>query len=350
MTHSTNPVNFTAFKKAGALTLLVIMLAMSSLNLAWAVSLDVTLETDKLAYTAGDTIQIHGNLTWDNGTSVTDGLVTTQVNDPHNNLIVLRTCKTGANLPGTLPIDIASIVTVGSTGQPQGNFARGSYLGLNVTLRNTGLPARSLIMAINAYASNGVPFGAQIMFNGTIDGSETVSIVSWPVLPVPRDATLGTATVYVNVLTPQLPKNGGFALSQEKSTSFTISISGSSLEVPLTSPVSLTSIDGTYSASFRTPNQNAKLGDYNIYVISFYIQRAFPYFATNTLKFPVRLLGDLNGDLKVDIKDLVMIAKAYGTTPGMPKWNPRADMNSDLRVDIKDLAIVAKEYGKTGSV
>jgi hypothetical protein len=206
------------------------------------------------------------------------------------------------------------------------------------------------MMAINAYASDGVPFGAQIMFNGTVDGGETVSMFSWPVLAVPRDATLGTATVYISVLTPQFPKNGGFALSQEKSTSFTISISGSSLEIPIASPISSTSVDGTYSVSFRIPNQNAKLGDYNIYVSSFYIQGAFPYLATNSLTFPVRLLGDLNGDLKVDIKDLVIIAKAYGTSPGMPKWNPRADMNGDLKIDIKDLAVAAKEYGKTGSV
>jgi hypothetical protein len=62
------------------------------------------------------------------------------------------------------------------------------------------------------------------------------------------------------------------------------------------------------------------------------------------------LIGDLNGDGKVDIKDLAIAAKAYGSSPGMPNWNPIADMNGDLKVDIKDLAIIAKHYGETSSM
>jgi len=62
------------------------------------------------------------------------------------------------------------------------------------------------------------------------------------------------------------------------------------------------------------------------------------------------LIGDLNGDGKVDIKDLAIAAKAYGSSPGMPNWNPIADMNGDLKIDIKDLATIAKHYGETSSM
>jgi len=59
------------------------------------------------------------------------------------------------------------------------------------------------------------------------------------------------------------------------------------------------------------------------------------------------LVGDLNGDGKVDIKDIAIVAKAYGSYPGYPNWNPIADLNGDGKVDIKDVAIVAKQFGKT---
>ncbi len=59
------------------------------------------------------------------------------------------------------------------------------------------------------------------------------------------------------------------------------------------------------------------------------------------------LVGDLNGDGKVDIKDIAIVAKAYGSLPGDSNWNPVADINGDGKVDIKDIAIVAKHYGET---
>jgi len=58
------------------------------------------------------------------------------------------------------------------------------------------------------------------------------------------------------------------------------------------------------------------------------------------------LIGDVNGDGKVDIKDLVLLIKAYGSYPGSPKWNPNADINNDNKVDIKDLVLLIKHYGE----
>jgi len=57
------------------------------------------------------------------------------------------------------------------------------------------------------------------------------------------------------------------------------------------------------------------------------------------------LTGDTNNDGKVDIKDLVLLIKAYGTIPGKLRWNPNADLNGDGKVDIKDLVLLIKRYG-----
>lgn len=55
---------------------------------------------------------------------------------------------------------------------------------------------------------------------------------------------------------------------------------------------------------------------------------------------------DINGDGKIDIKDLVLLIKAYGTVTGKPRWNANADVNRDGKVDIKDLVLLIKNYGK----
>jgi len=55
---------------------------------------------------------------------------------------------------------------------------------------------------------------------------------------------------------------------------------------------------------------------------------------------------DINWDLKVNILDLVLVARSFGTTPGSPGWNPQADVNGDGHVDIADLTIVGIHFGQ----
>jgi len=59
------------------------------------------------------------------------------------------------------------------------------------------------------------------------------------------------------------------------------------------------------------------------------------------------LTGDLNVDGKVDIKDIQIAAKAFGSVWGHLRWNPRADMNKDNVVNIIDLFLIVTNFGKT---
>jgi hypothetical protein len=56
--------------------------------------------------------------------------------------------------------------------------------------------------------------------------------------------------------------------------------------------------------------------------------------------------GDINGDGKVDVKDVYMVARAYGSYPYHPYWNSLCDINHDNKVDLKDYYTVCKNYGK----
>ncbi len=55
--------------------------------------------------------------------------------------------------------------------------------------------------------------------------------------------------------------------------------------------------------------------------------------------------GDLNGDSKVSLLDLVMLANSYGTPPGDSKWTPNADIDDNGVVGLTDLVILAQHYG-----
>jgi hypothetical protein len=54
---------------------------------------------------------------------------------------------------------------------------------------------------------------------------------------------------------------------------------------------------------------------------------------------------DLNTDGKVDILDITIFAKAFGSTPASPRWNPKADIDRSGKVNILDGVLVAKAFG-----
>jgi nitrous oxidase accessory protein NosD len=54
--------------------------------------------------------------------------------------------------------------------------------------------------------------------------------------------------------------------------------------------------------------------------------------------------GDINGDGKVDLKDCILLACAYGSTSGCANWDKIADVNQNGRVDLIDLVTLAVHY------
>jgi len=61
----------------------------------------------------------------------------------------------------------------------------------------------------------------------------------------------------------------------------------------------------------------------------------------------VGIVGDINADGKVNMRDIGICCMAYGSYPGYPKWNPNADINGDGKIDMRDIGITCTNYGKT---
>jgi subtilase family serine protease len=98
---------------------------------------------------------------------------------------------------------------------------------------------------------------------------------------------------------------------------------------------------------------NTTGSDYGNYTISGY---AWPVhgetsLSDNTFKdgwVLVTIPGDINGDRKVDLKDVFAVGKAYGSVIGDSRYKPNLDINGDGKIDLKDYFTACKNYGKSG--
>jgi hypothetical protein len=69
--------------------------------------------------------------------------------------------------------------------------------------------------------------------------------------------------------------------------------------------------------------------------------------AGSSLDFlPVTHPWDLNGDGRIDMRDILVLTTSFLTTPESPKWNPALDQNRDNIIDMRDLSIVLLHFGE----
>jgi parallel beta-helix repeat protein len=60
----------------------------------------------------------------------------------------------------------------------------------------------------------------------------------------------------------------------------------------------------------------------------------------------VDTLGDINGDGKVDMKDVGYVARRFMCVPSDPLWDSIADLNSDGKINMIDIGTVARHFGE----
>lgn len=57
--------------------------------------------------------------------------------------------------------------------------------------------------------------------------------------------------------------------------------------------------------------------------------------------------ADINNDGKVNILDVTIAARAFGSSHKSQNWNPLADVNNDGSVNIIDISYIARVFGKS---
>jgi hypothetical protein len=352
-------------KRKSALAILIpslLVIAIMFTKIVHAQSLTLTLTTDKLAYSLGEIVQINGTLS-SGDTAITDGLVAIQVNTPYEDplleTLLVRTRPTGTNITRNWILEITSISTVGGSGEQANEFPRGTMVGFNVTIKNNQPSTYDAYLIISAFYPNEIPFysnndthmipyGVKLMWYGSIDPNEEITVTASSLIFIPRDAPLGTATAYANLLT-EWPANGGYAYCPEKSVTFQITSETGGSSQTSSQTFETQSQEGSYNLTFTLPESYAKLGNYTVYASAFY--EISPYRVQASTTFEVILRGDITGfegvpDGKCDILDVATVAAAFGSYPGHPRWNPIADLDDNGKVEILDVAMVTVDYGK----
>ncbi|MEM3697563.1 MAG: hypothetical protein QXQ94_08725 [Candidatus Bathyarchaeia archaeon] len=336
-------------KKASVFSLIsavILLLTLTSSQITSASTLNLILLKEKESYDLGEEIVIGGRLLID-GSPISDGLVTLEIKDPHDTIILLRTLNTGSTPNGPWVIELLTAFTCDSGGTPKSVFRCGYPMYFNITLKNNGVSAQHVVVVISLKYSNGLPFQTFIFHETDLEGNARISLIKG--ILIPSNAVTGITAMYVSALS-NLPHNNGFAWCPEKFSTFTITSSGStalttSTEVQFST---LTLVD--FNASIKTNSKGGILGNYTVYAISFYQQT---YLITNQTTFQTILVGDITGpagipDGFVDMRDLYAVVLAYMSYPGHPKWNPAADIIKDDIIDMKDIYAVVLRYGNWG--
>jgi outer membrane protein assembly factor BamB len=226
-----------------------------------------------------------------------------------------------SEIPGTIPMSNESITIL----NPNGLY--------NLTVVGTGDGAFTL--QVFWQDTSGAILILQD-FNGTITNNETQAYL------VGADANVTP----INILSSKTVAGQGFNLQVNTTVAnlggpnatFDIALYANDALIGTQSALNVTGWDST-TASFTWNTTGVAYGNYTLWANT----------TNNNCTggvVTVTIPGDINGDFKVSLSDLSILAKAYGTTPASPKWNANADVNNDGKVSLSDLSLLAKHYGQ----
>ena len=252
----------------------------------------------------------------------------------------------------TSDASIATVVPIGATSgpvsvtTPGGTGTSVSSLTILAPLKITSFSPTSgpIGTSVTLYGANFTGATA-VKFNGT-SAAFTVTSDTTLTTTVPASATSGTISVAIP---------GGAAVSAAIFTvtstpTVTVSVSPKSVTMLAGGQVGFTAnvLGSTNTAvSWAITSGGGSLSG-GASAATTYTAPAFPGIATITAtsqadgaktdSATITIKSrDFNGDGITDVLDIAMIARAFGSTPSNPYWNPAADLNGDGVVDDTDL-------------
>lgn len=308
---------------------LVLLVSISSCC-AYSEGANLVVVASRISYGLGATIRISGMLAL-GGNAVADGLVAVQIKDRSGNLEFVRVVSTGT-VPAPWKVRVVEFKAVDSRGNPASTFNRGSFANFKVSVKSLDtVLTRQVTLTLNLFDSVGFSI-AILSSTFSLYPGELYNITTS--MPIPSDAYVGPSVCCLSVLTEEK-----YPYCAEESVTFTITGPQTG---PVSSALSAEGSAGSYSLSFKLPN-NALLGDHYVHAGARYgpvgvsASTIFDYFWLYT---------DGNRDGTVNIVDVSIIAKAFGSKAGDLRFRQFADINGDYKVNIIDISAVAKDLGK----
>jgi PKD repeat protein len=223
-------------------------------------SLQVTTKTDKESYLLRQKVTIEGNITQD-GTPATDLVIIVQAENPMATRVAYRTIPIG-NPTQTWPINIKNLFLMDMSNNPINTAKIGTQIQAGITIQNLQMTARAIVATMTVFDANMVPLRTGF-WSGTLDPSQTTSqkfsmyIEKW--------ACSGKALIAGNVYSKE-PKDGGIALTLEKTAYFCISKTQQGLlEYPELPPPPPQTTPGIYNTDIRVSPEPIA-GEYKLYI------------------------------------------------------------------------------------
>jgi len=261
-------------------------------------TLKITVQTDESSYYFEENITVYGEVTVD-GVPLESKLVAFEVHDAVDTPIITRTLET--NTSGTYSVQfLLSSEASPGTYTVYVSCTHDEANAVNSTSFELKQPSVLVVTVKTDSQSYKVDDTVSVQGNVTLMG-----------LPLPE---------VLVALEVQDPNN-----------------------TPVVVRVVETDIHGSYQLTFQVPTES-KTGSYTVYgTVGYEGQNALSITVFQLLS---ELVGDITGDGKVDIRDVTVVAMAFGSKPGDENWNEVADLNGDEVIDIRDITIVALEFGK----
>ena len=260
-------------------------------------TLSISVETSKPSYYMGEPIIAYGILK-SGDSPVQDGLVAFEVQDPASSSLVTLTLQTDVNGVYNVTFELSEEAPLGT----YAIYVSSTYENETAT-NSTTFSLNQFIITVETDKSS-YRVGESVYVSGKL---------------ILNNATVQDGLVGFEVQNP------------DHNTIMLVTLQ--------------TDSNGTYGITFKLAS-DSKLGNYTVYVSST-VHNAKGVNSTSFEALPKALSTDINGDGVVNILDIALVAKAYGSYPGHPRWNPAADLDGNEIVNILDVARVAKDYGKT---
>jgi len=282
-------------RKETSILLVLLILALIHGGLS-SPALQITVSTDKPNYNIGENIYTYGEVKAD-GLPIENATVALEVRDPSASPVVIRTLTTDALGKYGLSFNLSSQALLG-TYTVNVSCSYGGERATSSTSFNLEKPS-ILVVTVNVGRS-------AYKVEEPIDIYGNATLADIPVVK---------ALVAIEV---QDPKG-----------------------TPILLRVLETDTDGFYRLTFQLPT-DSPTGNYSVYASASYQNQKTT--ATATFQVKQTISADINGDGVVNIIDIALVAKAWGSYPGHPRWDSRCDLDGNQIVNIIDIALVAREY------